>query len=288
MNKKIFYPVLFLIVFVSSLLIYLSGAVFISTLSGSFAHFFETYPIMLVAPLTITILYFLYQHFFSKPFTKKGLLIASIILSAFSYSGIETMLQFKSYYFQNSVTVLLTTVTMSFHALLILAAVALIILSLQGKINYTDIKPEFIGLGKTITHVYQKIGFIFFGVLALYFLGGSLVGLCDFNQYVITPGFPLLCLAFCLPIVSFFIILFHMKTGMTEIIVPLINIGVFIAVALTYGLAFEDFLNMTASLLLVEYATSFPIGVSLYVIMDLGSSVYYIVRTIKNKRKQSA
>jgi F0F1-type ATP synthase assembly protein I len=45
---------------------------------------------------------------------------------------------------------------------------------------------------------------------------------------------------------------------------------------------------MTVSLLLVEYATSFPIGVSLYVIMDLGSSVYYIVRTIKNKRKQSA
>jgi len=198
------------------------------------------------------------------------------------------MLKFKSYYFQNSVTVLLTTVTMSFHALLILAAVTFIILSLKGTIKFTELEPRFKGFAKAITRVYQKIGFVVFGILSLYFLGGSLVGLCDFNQYLITPGFPFLCLAVCLPIISLLIILFHLKAGMTELIVPLINIGAFIAIALTYGLAFEVFLNMTVSLLLVEYATSFPIGVSLYLIMDLGASVYYIIRTIKNKRKQSA
>ena len=273
----------FLFSLAASLLILVSGKVFIASVSSLFDNIGRLYSFIIVAPLTTAVVYFLYQHFFTKKFTKKGLIITTIILSVLAYSGIQGMLLNKDYYFTNTFTLTQTVISLVFYSLLIISSVSLLIMVLKGVFTLDGGEPDYKDIFKPVDKVFNKIVFVLFIIFSLYFLGDSIMGLLNFSRYTSFFYF-FVALLILLSFVNLFFVYYNQKSKVYAIVLPVINLAFIFAFVLLMFLDFGSFIEATESLLLLEYASSMPIGIVIFIIMDLGSSAYFLYHLLHKEK----
>lgn len=287
MNRKITIALLALVSFIAGLLVYFSGSLFFGVLTNSFSNLGRIYPSIIIAPLTVTIVYLLYQNFFSKPIGKKGLLTSSIIVSAFSYSGIQAMMFYKDYFFRSSTTLLITIVTLAFHIVVILAGVSLVVMTLSKKLSFEKTDAKLLNQARPVKKLYMKFVMIPFALSSLYFLGDALVALVDFRMYD-SPLYLFMVIYIALSFANLFYFAIADSKVTPKIVFSFLNISTSIVMAFCLYLDFADFLEATEPLLWAEYATSKPIGIILLLIMNVGSAIYQIYSILKANKKQPA
>ncbi|MFA6860915.1 MAG: hypothetical protein WCR56_00790 [Bacilli bacterium] len=272
---------------VASFFIYYSGRMFCSCLGSALSNFGRLYPVILVAPLMTAVFYFGYQHLFTKRFSKKGLIIASTILAVLGYSGIFVTLLYKDFYYRNPSSLFYTVITLIFLILLILSATTLVVLSLMKVLTFEKKEPLLSGIFKPVTKVYQKIIMVLFMIFSFYFVFDGLTNLFAFTAYS-SFFYVIALIGLLLAYVDFFFFYANQKNDLSKIILPIFNGAIAIGFIVFLYCDCAAFIEVTDSLFLIEYLTSKPVGLVIYLIISLGSSIYDIYTVLKKPANKAS
>ena len=265
-HKRSVINITFLVLYlISSLAVYYGVLNIFGFITDTFNSLVKLLPVVISSDLFALMFFFYFRRLVCEKRSRLGSLIFHISELVFAILSFVLMFLNTSYYFKDGTKLLSTMIVFVVN-----------ILAISSSIIYFIFKDKDVGV---ISEDFKRMGrrkisflvvtYAFFGA---YFVGDGLISIFKFSNYAYSAFYLVLVIAILLPLFNLITFILDESKKANRIFALTIKVldVIIVILALILFLCFsEDYIRISQTLFFIDYATIYPIGLIVNIILLL-------------------
>ena len=265
-HKRSVINITFLVLYlISSLAVYYGVLNIFGFITDTFNSLVKLLPVVISSDLFALMFFFYFRRLVCEKRSRLGSLIFHVSELVFAILSFVLMFLNTSYYFKDGTKLLSTLIVFVVN-----------ILAISSSIIYFIFKDKDVGV---ISEDFKRMGrrkisflvvtYAFFGA---YFVGDGLISIFKFANYAYSAFYLVLVIAILLPLFNLITFILDESKKANRIFALTIKVldVIIVILALVLFLCFsEDYIRISQTLFFIDYATIYPIGLIVNIIMLL-------------------
>ena len=265
-HKRSVINITFLVLYlISSLAVYYGVLNIFGFITDTFNSLFKLLPVVISSDLFALMFFFYFRRLVCEKRSRLGSLIFHVSELVFAILSFVLMFLNTSYYFKDGTKLLSTLIVFVVN-----------ILAISSSIIYFIFKDKDVGV---ISEDFKRMGrrkisllvvtYAFFGA---YFVGDGLISIFKFANYAYSAFYLVLVIAILLPLFNLITFILDESKKANRIFALTIKVldVIIVILALILFLCFsEDYIRISQTLFFIDYATIYPIGLIVNIILLL-------------------
>ena len=265
-HKRSVINITFLVLYlISSLAVYYGVLNIFGFITDTFNSLVKLLPVVISSDLFALMFFFYFRRLVCEKRSRLGSLIFHISELVFAILSFVLMFLNTSYYFKDGTKILSTIIVFVVN-----------ILAISSSIIYFIFKDKDVGI---ISEDFKRMGrrkisflvvtYAFFGA---YFVGDGLISIFKFANYAYSAFYLVLVIAILLPLFNLITFILDESKKANRIFALTIKVldVIIVILALILFLCFsEDYIRISQTLFFIDYATIYPIGLIVNIILLL-------------------
>ena len=265
-HKRSVINITFLVLYlISSLAVYYGVLNIFGFITDTFSSLVKLHPVVISSDLFALMFFFYFRRLVCEKRSRLGSLIFHVSELVFAILSFVLMFLNTSYYFKDGTKLLSTLIVFVVN-----------ILAISSSIIYFIFKDKDVGV---ISEDFKRMGrrkisflvvtYAFFGA---YFVGDGLISIFKFANYAYSAFYLVLVIAILLPLFNLITFILDESKKANRIFALTIKVldVIIVILALILFLCFsEDYIRISQTLFFIDYATIYPIGLIVNIILLL-------------------
>ena len=265
-HKRSVINITFLVLYlISSLAVYYGVLNIFGFITDTFNSLVKLLPVVISSDLFALMFFFYFRRLVCEKRSRLGSLIFHVSELVFAILSFVLMFLNTSYYFKDGTKLLSTLIVFVVN-----------ILAISSSIIYFIFKDKDVGV---ISEYFKRMGrrkisflvvtYAFFGA---YFVGDGLISIFKFANYAYSAFYLVLVIAILLPLFNLITFILDESKKANRIFALTIKVldVIIVSLALILFLCFsEDYIRISQTLFFIDYATIYPIGLIVNIILLL-------------------